>query len=185
MKRMNLLAGIVAIALLLPTGLLAQKISFDYDKAADFTKFKTYAQKPGTPVGDPLIDKRIAAAIDTELTAKGLTKNEAAPDVTVIYHIAFDKKQNISSYNMGYAGGYGPYGYGWGGGWGSTQVLVTEILEGTMVIDIADAKQKQLVFRGVGVKEVDVQAKAEKRDKNISSAVKKILKDFPPKPKKK
>ena len=61
---------------------------------------------------------------------------------------------------------------------------VREILEGTLIIDIADAKKKNLVFRGMGVKEVDVQAKAEKRDKNIAEAVKKILKNYPPKPKK-
>ena len=47
-------------------------------------------------------------------------------------------------------------------------------------IDVADAAKKAVVWRGMGVKEVDIQAKAEKRDKNIASAVKKILKDFPP-----
>ena len=35
----------------------------------------------------------------------------------------------------------------------------------------------------MGVKEVDPQAKAENRDKNISQAVKKILANFPPKKK--
>jgi hypothetical protein len=40
------------------------------------------------------------------------------------------------------------------------------------------------VFRGMGVKEVDTQAKAEKRDKNITQAVNKIFKNYPPKPKK-
>jgi len=185
MTRMNIRAAIVAMSLALPIVVLAQKTSFDYDKAADFTAFKTYAQRKGTPVGDAFIDKRINDAIDTEMTAKGLTKSDASPDLTVIYHIAFDKKQDISTYSMGYAGGYGPYGYGWGGGWGSTQTIVSEILVGTIMIDIADDHKKQLVFRGTGVKEVDVQAKAEKRDKNISNAVKKVLKDFPPKPKKK
>ena len=50
-----------------------------------------------------------------------------------------------------------------------------------MVIDVANAAKNEIVWRGMGVKEVDVQAKADKRDKNITSAVKKILKDFPPK----
>lgn len=49
------------------------------------------------------------------------------------------------------------------------------------VVDVADANKNEIVWRGMGVKEVDVQAKADKRDKNISGAVKKILKDFPPK----
>ena len=60
---------------------------------------------------------------------------------------------------------------------------VNEILVGTLVIDVADSAKKEVVWRGMGVKEVDVQAKAEKRDKNISEAVKKILSNFPPKKK--
>jgi hypothetical protein len=185
MRHISLRAAIVAIGLALPVALLAQKVSFDFDKTANFTAFKTFAQRKGTPARDSFVDKRIVDAIDAEMTAKGLTKNDASPDLTVIYHVATDTKQDISTYNMGYAGGYGPYGYGWGGGWGTTQTIVTDILVGTLVIDIADAHKKQVVFRGMGVKEIDVQAKAEKRDKNIASAVKKVLKDFPPKPKKK
>jgi hypothetical protein len=74
-------------------------------------------------------------------------------------------------------------GYRWGSGWGTTDVRVNEILVGTLVIDIADATKNEMVWRGIGVKEVDAQAKADRRDKNINNAVKKILKDFPPKAK--
>jgi hypothetical protein len=74
-------------------------------------------------------------------------------------------------------------GYRWGSGWGTTDVRVNEILVGTLVIDIADATKNEMVWRGMGVKEVDAQAKADRRDKNINNAVKKILKDFPPKAK--
>ena len=168
---------LIVAFVLAPAVLLAQKTSFDYDKTANFAAFKTYALKDGTKVGDPLIDNRIVAAIESELAAKGLTKSDAKPDLTVVYHIAFDKQKDITTFNTG--GG----GYRWGRGWGTTDVRVNEILVGTLVIDVADANKSELVWRGIGVKEVDVQAKAEKRDKNISAAVKKILKDFPPKPK--
>jgi len=40
------------------------------------------------------------------------------------------------------------------------------------------------VWRGVGTKEVDTEAKPEKRDKKINEAVTKILKNYPPKQKK-
>ena len=130
-----------------------------------------------------MIDDRIVAAIESELGAKGLTKATANPDVYVVYHVAFDKEKDISTYSSGYAGGYGAYGWGWGGGWGggTTTTQVRDILIGTMVIDIADAKQGQLAWRGMGVKEVNTQAKPEKRDKSISEAVKKIFKNYPPK----
>jgi hypothetical protein len=171
---------VIAGILLVPAFAFAQKTSYDYDKAANFGAFKTFALKDGTKVGDPLIDGRIVSAIESELTAKGLTKTEASPDVTVAYHIAFDKEKDISAWSTG----GGPYRYRWGPGWGSTEVRVSEILVGTLVIDMADAKKSELVWRGIGVKEVDTQAKPEKRDKNIQGAVQKILKNYPPKTKK-
>jgi hypothetical protein len=175
----------VAIAVVLaPALLLAQKVSYDYEKSANFAAFKTYAHKDGTKVGQQLIDDRIVAAIDTQLAAKGLTKSETKPDVYVVYHVAFDKQKDISTFSSGYGGGYGPYGWGWGGGWGGMSTSTTQvrdILVGTLVIDIADANKGQLAWRGMGVKEVNTQANPEKRDKSINEAVKKIFKNYPPK----
>jgi hypothetical protein len=172
--------------LLAPALLVAQKVSYDYEKTANFASFKTYAHKDGTKVGQQLIDDRIVDAIDTQLAAKGFTKVEANPDVFVVYHVAFDKQKDISTFSSGYGGGYGPYGWGWGGGgWagGTTTTQVRDILVGTLVIDVADAKKGQLAWRGMGVKEVNTQAKPEKRDKSINDAVKKIFKNYPPKQK--
>ena len=177
---------IVAVAgLLAPAVLLAQKTSYDYEKTADFASFKTYAHKDGTKVGQQLIDDRIVAAIDTQLAAKGLKRVDENPDLFVVYHVAFDKQKDISTYSSG-GGGYGAYGWGWGGGWagGTTTTQVRDILVGTLVIDLADAKKAQLAWRGMGVKEVNTQANPEKRDKSINEAVKKIMKNYPPKQKK-
>jgi Domain of unknown function (DUF4136) len=175
------------IALFVPAAAMAQKVSYDYDKTANFATFKTYAHKDGTKVGQPLIDDRIVAAIDEQMAAKGFTKSEANPDVFVVYHVAFDKQKDISTFSSGYAGGYGPYGWGWGGGWGggmaTTSTQVRDIMIGTLVVDLADAKKGQLAWRGMGVKEVKTQASPEKRDKSINDAMKKIFKNYPPKSK--
>jgi hypothetical protein len=178
----SLLTALVVV-LVAPALLIAQKVSYDYNKSVNFTTLRTYAHKDGTKVGQPLIDERIVAAIDAELAAKGFTKATSNPDVFVVYHIAFDKEKDISTYSSGYGGGYGAYGWGWGGGWGGgmTTTQVRDILIGTLVVDLADAKQGQLAWRGMGVKEVDTQAKPEKRDKSIANAVKKIFKNYPPK----
>jgi hypothetical protein len=58
---------------------------------------------------------------------------------------------------------------------------VRDILIGTLVIDLADAKKGALAWRGVAEKEVDTKANPEKRDKSITNAVKKIFKNYPPK----
>jgi hypothetical protein len=178
--------ALTAIAVVLaPALIVAQKVSYDYEKTANFAAFKTYAHKDGTKVGQPLIDNRIIAAIEAQLAEKGLTKAESDPDLFVVYHVAFDEQKDISTYSSGSGGGYGPYGWGWGGGWagGTTSTQVRDILVGTLVIDLADAKKGQLAWRGMGVKEVNTQANPEKRDKSINNAVKKIFKNYPPKQK--
>jgi hypothetical protein len=184
MQKTRVLAG-VATLLLVPALALAQKVSYDFNKSSDFGSFKTYAHKDGTKVGQPLIDDRIVSAIDAAMAAKGFTKVADNPDVVVVYHVAFDKEKDISTFSSGYGGGYGAYGYGWGGGWGggSTSTQVRDILIGTLVIDMADAKKNQVAWRGMGVKEIDTQAKPDKRDKSITNAVNKIFKNYPPKQK--
>jgi hypothetical protein len=180
-KRLALAAITLFIA---PAVIVAQKTSYDYEKTANFAAFKTYAHKQGTAVGQQLIDDRIVAAIDAQLATKGLSKAAGEPDVFVVYHMAFDKEKDISTYSSGYGGGYGAYGWGWGGMGGTTSTQVRDILVGTLVIDLADARKGQLAWRGMGVKEVDTQANPEKRDKSINKAVEKIFKNYPPKVKK-
>lgn len=181
----KLLIAATVAAVIAPAALLAQKVTYDFEKSANFAAFKTYAHKDGTRVGQELIDARIVNAIDAQLAAKGLTKVDASPDLFVVYHVAFDKEKDISTYSSGYGGGYGPYGWGWGGGWagGTTHTQVRDILIGTLVIDLADANKGQLVWRGIGQKEIHTDAKPEKRDKSINNAVKKIFKSYPPKQK--
>jgi len=180
MQKTRLIASLAAL-LMVPALATAQKVTYDFNKSANFAAFKTYSHKDGTKVGQSLIDERIVNSIDAAMAVKGFTKVDANPDVFVVYHVAFDKEKDISTYSSGYAGGYGPYGWGWGGGMGTTSTQVRDILVGTLVIDIADAKQGQLAWRGMGVKEINTTAKPDKRDKSIKSAVDKIFKNYPPK----
>ena len=173
--------GLTLALAALPAIAAAQKTTYDYDKTATFAQFKTYSWQDGTPTKNELIDKRLVAAIDAQMKAKGLVRSDTAPDVFVVFHIAFDEQKDISTYSTGPM--YGGYGYGWGGGWGSTttDVRVREILVGTLAVDIIDAKRKAVAWRGLGTKEINTNAKPEKRDENITKAVEKIFKNYPPK----
>jgi hypothetical protein len=173
--------AIAFVAAALPAIASAQKTTYDFDKTAPFAQFKTYSMQDGTPTKNELIDKRIVAAIETQLAAKGLVRNDAAPDVFVVFHVAFDEQKDISSFSTGPM--YGAYGYGWGGGWGTTttDVRVRDILVGTIAIDLIDARKKQMAWRGLGTKEINTTAKPEKRDENINKAIAKIFKNYPPK----
>jgi hypothetical protein len=66
----------------------------------------------------------------------------------------------------------------------TSTTTVRDIVIGTLVVDMADAKKGQLAWRGMATKEVKTQASPEKRDKSIGEAMKKIFKNYPPKVKK-
>jgi hypothetical protein len=154
----------------------AQNVTYDYDKAADFSKFQTYAWVRGTNLNDEINHKRIVDAIDVQLTSKGFAKVEprANPDVLVAYHATFDRDLRISGFSSGWGGyRFGPNRSG--------SARVDKILTGTLAVDMVDAKTRGIVWRGIASKEVDVNASPEKREKNINKAAEKLFKNYPPK----
>jgi hypothetical protein len=53
---------------------------------------------------------------------------------------------------------------------------------GTLVVDIYDPTQKQLIWRGItAAKTLNPSSNPDKSYKNLEHAVSKLLKDFPPK----
>jgi len=174
----------LALLLVISLPAIAQKVTVDYDKAASFTNFKTYAWKEGTPAKNPLMQTRITEAIDKELAAKGFKKVDAEqnPDLVVLYHAAVDVETQINTVNMGgYYGWYGPYG-GVGGG-GSSTTYVDKIPVGTLRVDIGDVKNKKLLWQGKAVS--NLSDKPEKVEKTINKSAEKMFKNFPPDLKKK
>ena len=170
----------VAAALsLVGAGAFAQDIKVDYDKAADFTKYKTFAIKLGTSWNNPLSEKRVLAEIQQGLTEKGwtATTDDAKADAIVVLHGATEKQKSLNTF---YSGGYGGYGWrgGWGGGMGTSTTTVDEYTVGTLVVDIFDAKTKALVYRGTASDEIS--NKPEKNAKKLAKASDKLFKDFPP-----
>jgi len=160
-------------------GAFAQDVKVDFDKAADFTKYKTFAIKLGTSWNNPLGEKRVLAEIQQGLTEKGwtATTDDAKADAVVVLHGATEKQKSLNTF---YSGGYGGYGWrgGWGGGMGSSTTTVDEYTVGTLVVDIFDAKSKQLVYRGTATDELS--NKPEKNAKKLAKASDKLFKDFPP-----
>jgi hypothetical protein len=153
----------------------AQNVTYDFDRSANFSSFKTYAWVRGTNLSDELNHKRVMRAVDTQLSAHGLARSEspATADVLVAYHASFDKNLQINGFSSGFGG------YRFGGNRSGT-ATVDEILIGTLAVDIVDAKTKTIVWRGLATKEVDTKASAEKRDKNINRAAEKLFKNYPP-----
>jgi hypothetical protein len=61
---------------------------------------------------------------------------------------------------------------------GTATTTTSEYTVGTLVVDIFDAKSKQLVFRGAAQDELS--DKPEKNVKKLDKAANKMFKDFPP-----
>lgn len=163
-------------ALALATTAFAQSIGFDFDRATNFSSFRTYAWVNGTNVPEPLIHQRLVNAVDAQMALKGMRQiaADANPDVLVAYHASFDKNLQIN----GFGSGWGGYRYG---GSRSVSARAEEILVGTLIVDMVDAKTKTIVWRGTATKDIDVNAKPDKRDKNISKTAEKLFKNYPPK----
>lgn len=172
--RIGTFLATVAVALL-GTVTFAQNVTHDYDRSANFSSYHTYAWVRGTPVGDELNDKRIVRAIDAQLAGKGFRRVEghANPDVLVAYHATFDTSLQITGFSSGWGGyRFGPSRSG--------TARADEILVGTLVVDLMDAKTETIVWRGAAAKDIDVKASAEKRDKSINKAAEKLFKHYPP-----
>ncbi|MFN8255912.1 MAG: DUF4136 domain-containing protein [Bacteroidales bacterium] len=155
------------------------RISSDFDKTIDFTKYKTYKftdEAMKLPVDD-LNKNRLIAAVEKELGLKGFTKSET-PDVLIEINL---KGKNIQTATANTSGGYGyGYRYGWGGGFSTTTINYDSYIEGTLFVDMIDASKNQLVWQGRGVGTLDPEANQAKREKNINYAVNQIFKKYPP-----
>jgi hypothetical protein len=167
---------LIAAAALVLWGNLAsaQTVTYDVDRSADFSKMRTYTWVQGVTPLDELNHKRIVNAVNLQLSRKGLTptpsRDEA--DVLVAYHVAFDRDVQIN----GFASGWGGYRFG---AMRSGVARAEDILVGTLVVDVVDAKTGTIVWRGVARKDVDPKASPEKREKNIQRAAEKLFRNYP------
>ncbi|MCZ6779415.1 MAG: DUF4136 domain-containing protein, partial [Acidobacteria bacterium] len=128
---MKFAKGIVLPLLLAVATVALAKTTVDYDRDADFSKYRTYSWKDGTPVANPLMQERAVEAIDEQLKAKGLKQVTSGSDVQVIIHASQHQEKQI----VGDSFGYGRWG-GWGG---TTSMSVYNIPKGSLMVDLVDS----------------------------------------------
>lgn len=165
------------LLLLVLTSCSSVRVNSDYDKQVDFTPFKTYAfHKTGIDKAEisDLDKKRILRSIDETMTTKGFSKSDN-PDLLISFFTKEREEVNVNQFNAG-------WGYGWGWGWnpylwgGNTSV--SRHTEGTLYIDIIDAKKKELIWQGEG--EGVLTKDTNKKEEVIKEFVTKILEQYPP-----
>ena len=163
----------IALATLSVATLGLAGVSVDFEKTADFSKYKTFQWKEGTVLPNPLMQDRLKAAVEKELQAKGVVPASDSPHLIVMTHGRLDTRTSVDTTSFGY-GGY----YGWGGGMATSSTTVREIPVGTILVDLVDAGTNKLVWRGTGTDVVS--DKPEKNEAKINKLIPKMFKSYPP-----
>lgn len=173
--------GVIAVVLSVCTTL---RVGSDFDRSADFSSYHAFSWLPRThyDTRNPLVPERAREAIQSGLAQKGFTytNDAASADILVDFTIGARERMDISSYPAPYAGpwfgGYPWWGYPY---WGN-EVDVRQYREGTLSIDVFDARTHKPVWHGWARKEL-TQADLERSEAPIRQAVQQVLENFPPK----
>jgi hypothetical protein len=160
------------------------EIRADYDRAADFGKYRSYGfvANAGTDSGDfkSLSTQMLQNAAAREMEARGYVRSDD-PDLVINFKGQLEEKVDIESTPAPY---YGPgWGYaGWGGaywgGWGGTEVTTRRYNVGTLVMDVVDREKRQVVYQG-GVEGVVTREMMQNREASINAAVGHIFSKYP------
>src|SRR5690554_304521 len=166
--------SLLLLVLLLSSCSSSVRVVSDFDKEVDFTNYNTYAfHKPSVDAAkiSDLDKRRILRAIDRELTGKGMVKSE---DPQIIIGIYTKEQERIDVYQNHHSWGWHPYYYPYG-----PSSHVSQTTQGTLFIDILDAKTKNLIWQGIGYSDL-VTGDMERKEKRINEIVAKILTAYPP-----
>ena len=160
----------------------AQKVETGYDKSADFNKYKTFAFVPRvTPAANPAIAAIIDGNVEYELNQKGLRKVNSNPDLLVkVYGGPGEVQSSVAAAdpNHNATGGYPMPGTTmWAGSLPATPN--PQVMRGSITVDLVDASQKHIVWRGTAKGKMDYDKRSKMLDK-ASKAVEEMFKKYPP-----
>lgn len=173
--------------LLAVAGCAGQPVTTDYSPATSFSQFKTFAlvSPPDSAAAQQLLDQRVQNAVTAQLTDKGLTQTDRqSADLYVGYGIVDKTHKQVYTYRDGWGWG-SPWGwryYRWGVAWPTAiQRRVETYTDGTVVVNLIDAKTKKVVWDGEVADVVSLPVgKPVSATKEIDTAVAKLFAKYPP-----
>ena len=172
----------MAIAILAATASFAE-VKTDYDRTADFSRYKTYSWGK-VHTQNPLWGDRIKAAVASALAAKGWTEIESGGDVSIMAMEMTEDNRTLNTYYDNFGGGWGwrRWGGGFGDGFGTSTTTEETYRVGTLVVDLFDTSTKKLIWRGSASDTLS--DKSDKNIKTLNSDVQRMFDHFPPEVKK-
>ena len=173
MKLQRVVFVLMAIMLLFAGKSSAQQVKTDYDRGANFGQYKTYSWAQ-VKTKEALDVDRIKTAVNAALAAKGWTQVDSGGDVAMEIT---RNQQTLNTFYDGFGGGWGWRRFG-GGGFGEATTTTETYKVGTLVVDLFDAKTKQLIWRGTSSNTLS--NNSDKNIKNLDKGADKMFKHFPP-----
>jgi len=158
-------------------------VKSDYDHQADFAQYRTFGYM--TPLGtdkagyNTLLTERLKSATRGQMEMRGYTYSATNPDLLVNFGAKLQQQTEVVpgpapmgpyyGYRAGFYGGWP--GYGWGDD-------VYQYTEGTLSIDLVDARRRQLVWEGVAVGEIQNPSSAGS-SQNVDKVVAEVFAKYP------
>ncbi|EDY83126.1 hypothetical protein VDG1235_2750 [Verrucomicrobiia bacterium DG1235] len=183
----SLITGLLAGLALLLSGCESMpppsvaNVGYEFDSNFNFESVGTFAiVRPESPSPiSPILRKNILNETANRLTRMGYTEVAKPADADILVSVHGTSKQVVDSVtysNVYYTRTYRRSSWIYFGGYPSTYITTSE--EGTLLIDIADAKSKELVWRGWGIRKFTLDTKVS--TEQIQESVKRLLLNFPP-----
>jgi Domain of unknown function (DUF4136) len=148
---------------------VGQTVSVNYNHSQSFSQYHTYAwgSNNANQIQNSILAQVAQQDIDTALQAKGLQKVQESQKPDLILTVSGGLKQQTS---------YTAWGMrGIGGGMGG--ISPQQNVEGTMIVDLYDAKTQSLVWRGIG--QDTLTSNGNKNQQIVQRAIQKMFKQWP------
>ncbi|HSG91358.1 MAG TPA: DUF4136 domain-containing protein [Pseudomonadales bacterium] len=130
-------------------------IRSDVNPDSDLASYRTYGwvETLGTDKAgyESLVTGRLKAAVGNELEARGYRYDENQPDMLVNFYVNLEEKQQVvttPAAGMSYGRGYYGFRTGYYSTWPTYETRVSEYTEGTLTVDLVDARLKVLAWNG-------------------------------------
>jgi hypothetical protein len=176
MKSKRAVFVLMGMVVLFAGKLSAGQVKTDYDRDVNFGQYKTYTWEQ-VKTQDPLDVDRIESGVNAALAAKGWTQVDSGGDVSVMAMEITHDQQTLNTFYEGFGGGWGWRRFG-AGGFGEATTTTETYKVGTLVVDLFDAKTKQLIWRGNSSDTLS--NNSNKNIKNLDKDVEKMFDKFPP-----
>jgi hypothetical protein len=142
---------ILTVLVFTPQLVAKKKVEIVYDKAADFSKYKTYAWVQGVPVIDPRMDQYITHSVDDVLRRSGLSEVDLVKaDLVVTYNAARDSDLSVGTALDPTYAATGGVPLSGSSIWvtSSTGGVSTHVRKGSLNFEILDRKANKPIWSG-------------------------------------